>query len=81
MALLSKEMAAYERMRDELEMDYFGKRVIVHDEKLFGIYDEVEDAANEAIRRFGRETCHIRQVGAPQVITLPASILYRPVYD
>ena len=69
---LSKEMAAYERMRDELETDYFGKWVIVHDEKLVGTYDEVEDAAYEAIRRFGRETCHIRQVGPQPVIFIPS---------
>lgn len=69
---LSKEMAAYERMRDELETDYFGKWVIVHDEKLVGIYDESGDAANEAIRRFGRETCHIRQVGPQPVIFIPS---------
>ena len=79
MALLSKEIAAYDRMRDELEMDYFGKWVVVHDEELVGTYDESEDAANDAIQRFGRGPYLIRKVGAPP-LTLPASILYRRVY-
>ena len=78
MALLSKEIAAYDRMRDVLEMDYFGKWVIVHDEELVGTYDESGDAVNDAIRRFGRGPYLIKQVGEPP-LTLPASILYRPV--
>ena len=78
---LSKEMAAYDRMRDELERDYLGKWVIVRDEELVGTYDQSGDAVDDAIQRFGRGPYHIRQVGASQVINLPASILYRPVYD
>lgn len=77
---LSKDMAAYDRMRDELERDHYGKWVIVHDEELVGTYDHSGDAANDAIQKFGHEPCHIRQVGE-QPLTLPASILYRPVYD
>ena len=77
---LSKEMAAYDRMRDELERDYFGKWVIVRDEELVGTYDHSGDAADDAIRQFGRGPCLIKQVGEPP-LTLPASILYRPVYD
>lgn len=80
MALLSKEMAAYDRMRDELEMDHFGKWVVVHDEELVDTYDESEDAVNDAIQRFGRGPYLIKQVGEPP-LTLPASILYSPVYD
>ena len=80
MAPLSKEIAAYDRMRNELEMDYFGKWVVLHDEELVGTYEECEDAANTAIQRFGRGPYLIRQVGAPPM-TLPASISYRPVYD
>ena len=74
---LSKDMAAYDRMRDELERDYFGKWVIVRDEELVGTYDESEDAVNDAIRRFGRGPYHIRQVGPQPII----SIFSRPVYD
>ena len=36
---LKKEIAAYERLRDDLELEHFGEWVVVHDEKLAGIYD------------------------------------------
>ena len=79
MAKLSIEIAAYERMRDELETDHFGKWVVVHDEELIGTYQSFEAAAGVAIERFGRGPYLIRRVGAPP-FRLPASILYRPVY-
>ncbi len=78
MALLSEEIAAYEKMRDVLEADYFGKWVVVHDGQLIDTYEKFEDAAAEAVRKFGRGPYLIRQVGASP-ITLPASVKYRPV--
>ena len=78
MEVLSQEIAVYEGMQDRLEMDHFGKWVVVHEEELVGTYGTFEDAADEAIRRFGRGPYLIRQVGAGPV-TLPASVLYRPV--
>ena len=79
MGVLSREIAAYEGMRDWLETDYFGKWVVVYDEELVGTYETFSDAAHVAVRRFGRGPYLIRQIGAPP-ITLPASIQYRPVY-
>ena len=78
MGVLSREIAAYDRMRDWLETDYFGKWVVVHEEELVGSYVTFEDAADDAIRQFGRGPYLIRRVGAGPV-TLPASVLYRPV--
>ena len=63
MALLSEEIAAYEAMRDILEMDYFGKWVIFHDKALVGSYDSFEDAGEDALKRFGRGPYLIRRVG------------------
>ena len=54
MAKLSEEIAAYERMQDLLETDHFGEWVVVHDGELIGTYSAFEDAADEAIGRFGR---------------------------
>ena len=79
MAKLSIEIAAYERMRDELETDHFGEWVVVHDEELIGTYQSFEAAADIAIERFGRGPYLIRQVGEPP-FRLPASILYMPLY-
>lgn len=78
MALLSEEIAAYDRMRNLLETDHFGKWVVVHDEALVGTYEDFQDAAADAVQRFGRGPYLIRRVGEPP-LTLPASVLYRPV--
>lgn len=71
--MLSAEIAAYERMQTELELDHFGKWVVVHDEKLFGAYEDFQEAADQAVRAFGRGPFLIRQVGAGP-ITLPPSL-------
>ena len=78
MALLSQEIAAYDRMRNVLEVDHFGKWVVVHDEELVGTYEDFEDAAEDAVRRFGRGPYLIRRVGEGPV-PLPSSALYQPI--
>ena len=76
MALLSEEIAAYDRMREVLEADYFGKWVVVQDGQLIGAFEDFQDAAADAVRKFGRGPYLIRQVGEPP-LRLPASLLYR----
>ena len=80
MSTLTGEIAAYERMRSELETDHLGKWAIVRDEVLVGLYDTFEEAASYAVEQFGRGPYLIREIGAPPV-TLPASVLYRPASD
>ena len=75
MTALSAQMAAYDGMRDLLETDYFGKWVVFHGGELIDTYDSSEDAAVDAVARFGRGPYLIRRVGAPPV-TLPASVRY-----
>ena len=79
MAELSEEIAAYEKIKSDLEAKALGKWAVVHDRNLVGIFDSFEGAAEEAATRFGRGPYLIRQIGAPPV-TLPASVLYSPVY-
>lgn len=76
---LTDEIAAYELMRAELESSHLGKWALVHDKNLIGIFDSVEAAAEQAVQKFGRGPYLIRQIGAPP-ITLPASVMYSPVY-
>ena len=80
MSELTKEIAAYERMRNELETDHLGEWALVHNEALVGLYASFEDAASDAVRHFGRGPYLIREIGAAPM-TLPASVLYRPVQD
>lgn len=77
MADVQAEIAAYEKMRPELEAKHMGKWVLLHDLQLVAIYDTFEAAAEAAVSQFGRDTYLIRQVGAPPII-LPASVMYHP---
>lgn len=76
---LKDEIAAYERMRSELEASHVGKWVIVHSCELVGVYDSLESAAEEAVKRFGRGPYLLRQVGSSPLV-LPASVMYVPVH-
>ena len=79
MSGLKKEIAAYDRMRDDLEIEHFGEWVVFHDEALCGTFDEFEDAADAAVRKFGYGPYLIRCVGESP-LTLPASVLYQQDY-
>jgi len=72
---LSKEIKAYEKMREDLESKHTGKWVLIQDEKLVGVFESFESAAEEAVRLFGKGPYLIRQVGAPPIV-LPASVMY-----
>ena len=75
MADIDTEIAAYERMRPDLEVQHTGEWVLVHEGQLIKVFDDFEAAASDAVRSFGRGPYLIRQVGAPPV-TLPASVMY-----
>lgn len=77
--LTQREIPAYESMRVELERKHRAKWVVIRDQTLQGTYDTFEAAAADASRRFARPYL-IRQVGAPPA-SLPASVIYRPIYD
>ncbi|MCY4514467.1 MAG: hypothetical protein OXC69_04950 [Candidatus Tectomicrobia bacterium] len=78
MSNLREEMAAYETMRSNLEIEHFGKWVIIHNGELEGVYDDFQSAADNAVRKFGRGPYIIEQVVAPPE-ALPASVMYGTV--
>jgi hypothetical protein len=80
MADLSREIAAYNAIKADLEASQLGKWAVVHDEQLIGVFNDFEEAARDAVHRFGRGPYLIRQIGSAGV-TLPASVLYRPMHD
>ena len=51
---LKDEMAAYEQMREELEIEHLGEWVVVHGGELVGTYEDFQEAAGTAVERFGR---------------------------
>ncbi len=80
LTLLSKEQAAYETRREELERDHNGEWVIFHGGELVGIYGDFQDAAEDALHKFGLGPYLIEQVGMPQP-QLRSFLLYTPVDD
>lgn len=75
MADLDTEIVAFETMRSDLAAHHMGEWVLIHDEKLIGTFRAFDDAAQEAVKMFGRGPYLIRQIGAPP-ISLPASLMY-----
>lgn len=76
---LSDDIAAYERIRADLEAKHLGKWVLVHNCGLIGIFDTFEAAAEGAVQKYGRGPYLIHQVGSSSM-PLPASVMYRPLY-
>ncbi|MYK26399.1 MAG: hypothetical protein F4052_05540 [Dehalococcoidia bacterium] len=78
-AVLDRQVSAYEARREEMEREYLGRWVVFHDEDLAGTYDSFEEAAEDAIERFGTGPYLIREVGASRIVRFPASVLSHPV--
>lgn len=79
MQSLTKEIAAYESMLEELESEHLGEWAVVRGEELIGTYESFELAADDAVQRFGRGPYLIREIGGRPTV-IPASVLYRPIH-
>ena len=79
-AVLEQNIEAYEAMRETLEKHHLHKFVVFHDAEFVDSFDTFDNAAREAVRRFGQGPYLIRQVGAPRRIAMPASVAFRPVH-
>ena len=62
-APFEKNIEAYEAMRETLEAHHLHKFVVVDDAALIDAFDSLDDAAGEAVHRFGLGPYLIRQVG------------------
>ncbi|MDD9814712.1 MAG: hypothetical protein OXU31_01845 [Gammaproteobacteria bacterium] len=78
---LDKNIAAYEAQLKKLEERHMGKWVVFHDCVLVDAFDTLDNAANEAVRRFGRGPYLIRKVGEPPARFLPRPVPCQPVDD
>ncbi|MCY3959710.1 MAG: hypothetical protein OXG65_15675 [Chloroflexi bacterium] len=76
-ATLEQNIAAYERMQDQLEAEHMGHWVMVDNQQLINAFDNFQDAADLVIEKIG-PGCLLRQVGRPPA-HLPASVLCQPV--
>lgn len=77
-ATIEMEIAAYEELKEQLETTCLDKWVVIHGGKVEGTYDEFNQAAADAVKRFGRGPYLIRQVGQKPTV-LPASVVYSSV--
>jgi hypothetical protein len=73
MAELDVELAAYRSQIYDLESKYMGRWVIFRNAQHVGTYDTFEEAARDAVAKFGRGPYLIKQVGAPP-IALPICV-------
>jgi hypothetical protein len=72
---LATELAAYKHESGRLEAHHMGKWVVFRGSACIAIYNSFEDAAADAVTRFGRGPYLIRQIGAPPIV-IPASIAF-----
>ena len=70
MEVLEREYAVFNSMKEQLEAEHYLEWVVIHEDEFIGAFKEFRDAADTAVRRFGRGSCLIEQVGAPPV-TVP----------
>lgn len=79
MASLKEDIAAFDRMKAELEAAHFHEWVVFHRGKFIDVFSDFEAAATLAVERFGAGPYLIRQVGAGPV-QLPGGMIFRPAH-
>jgi hypothetical protein len=79
MAMLRDDIAAFDRMRAELESKHWNKWVVFHQGRFVDAYADFEAAAASAVERFDSGPYLIRQVGAPPV-QLPGGMVFTPAH-
>ena len=77
---LDENIQVFMSMSEKLEADYPNKVVLFYDGKFRGSYDDINNAAIDAVKNFGKGPYLIRQVGAPTEMPMPASIAYKPYH-
>lgn len=79
MAVLQNDIAAFDRMRHELEAKHRNQWVVFHDGVFINAFDDFETAAAAAVDQFDDGPFLIRQVGAPPV-QLPGGMIFTPAH-
>jgi hypothetical protein len=62
--MLEKETAYYEAHRAELCAKYAGKRVVIADDKILGIYDSDREAMRETVKTVPRGSFMVKFIPA-----------------
>lgn len=78
MSVLSKDIAAFERMRARLEADHPRGWVVFHQGVYIAVYPDFQAAAADAVERFEQGPYLIRQVGGPATVSLSGGMIFTP---
>jgi hypothetical protein len=60
---LSRENAAYEKVREQLLRHHLGKIALIHGDEVAGVFPTVDEALLEGYRRFGLVRMVLKQIG------------------
>jgi hypothetical protein len=80
MGVLGDDIAAFDRMRAELEANHLKQWALFHRGAFIGAYPDFEAAAAAAVERFDAGPYLIRQVGAPPAVQLPGGMVFTPAH-
>lgn len=80
MAVLQEDIAAFDRMRTDLETNHFKQWVVFHKGQFVGAFADFEAAATSAVEEFGAGPYLIREVGAPAAVQLPGGMIFTPAH-
>lgn len=72
---LDEQIAAYKRERSRMEADYSAKWVVFSGGRFWRAFDTFQEAALAAERELGDVVTLIHQVGEPDTIPMPSSLL------
>lgn len=73
---LEKNLEAFRREMSEMERHHMDKWVIFHEGRFVDAFDTLDNAAHEAVKRYGRGPYLIKQVGGPDKMSMPASVMF-----
>ena len=79
MTVLRDDIAAFDRMKSELEAQHLNEWVLFHAGRFVEAFADFESAAASAVERFDLGPYLIRQVGAPP-IQLPGGMVFTPAH-
>ena len=79
MANLKEDIAAFDRMKAQLEAQHMHEWVLFRHGEFVGAFPDFEAAATTAVENFNAGPYLIRQVGAGP-IQLPGGMVFRPAH-
>jgi hypothetical protein len=78
--VLENDIAAFDRIRPELEANHLKQWVVFYHGTLIDAFSDFEAAATAAVERFDVGPYLIRQVGAPSAVQLPGGMVFTPAH-